>query len=371
VALRRRYLDIYRKTSFLNKVFEDQANCARENVKNKVSNIQLFADPTSRYAAPGRSSRTNPSSPTILQREGLEGQPQLFGQKSLEQDSFYTRSDDKTAAESPFDDQLHVKQENAHNAPLRDRTIVPETTTPRQSVCRQGGSPKLYEPATRRNHDRGRQLQHQAEVQIHSQAASQPSALKGVAGQDREVVYTTLKDTIPVLSPLPQVAIPKITANLQSGDYRGVETRINQDVFYSPRLDPATNPVLELEPVSEKPFSGLFHSPRIAKLVASKRTTGDLKLADPEDLSPQRNKLAQAVDSDSINHETAVHGHPEVVKTTDLEQPKRDVNESRSDIRKLATDIAEGDSQQTSSGSFVSPEFDHVRLDTDQLTAIR
>lgn len=113
--------------------------------------------------------------------------------------------------------------------------------------------------------DQARKLQRQAESQIPAESAQYTGNEKSDTlnvSQQQDVFYKPSTQSAPDLSSLPRVKLPKVAGDAQaSGD------GLNADVFTSPVSDkPAP-----VEEMSEEMIQGLFHSPRVSRMISGKR----------------------------------------------------------------------------------------------------
>lgn len=112
--------------------------------------------------------------------------------------------------------------------------------------------------------DRSHKLQHQAGHQIPAEAADftaeQNSDTLNVSHQ-QDVFYKPSTQSGPDLSSLPRVKLPNVAGDAQAGG-----NGLNADVFTSPVSDkPAP-----AEEMSEEMIQGLFHSPRVSRMISGK-----------------------------------------------------------------------------------------------------
>ncbi|KAJ5778944.1 hypothetical protein N7457_006664 [Penicillium paradoxum] len=113
--------------------------------------------------------------------------------------------------------------------------------------------------------EQARKLQRQAELQIPATAATYsgdeiPSTLNVSPQQD--VFYEPSLQSGPDLSGLPRVKVPKVAGDTQvSGD------GLNADVFSSSVAD---KPAPVEQEMSEEMLQGLFHSPRVSRMISGK-----------------------------------------------------------------------------------------------------
>lgn len=117
--------------------------------------------------------------------------------------------------------------------------------------------------------DEARKLQRQAEFQVPASAAQyggneNPGALNVSPQQD--VFYEPSRQTGPDLSALPRVKLPKAAGDVQVGGDNG----LNADVFHSATgPEKQTTPAETQEPPEEM-MQGLFHSPRVSRMLSGK-----------------------------------------------------------------------------------------------------
>ncbi|OQE93042.1 hypothetical protein PENNAL_c0006G11700 [Penicillium nalgiovense] len=114
--------------------------------------------------------------------------------------------------------------------------------------------------------DLARKLQRQAESQIPASAATysgdeKPSALD--VSKQQDVFYEPSHRSEADLSGLPRVKVPKVTGDAQVGS-----DGMNADVFQSP-VEPGKSAPVE-EEMSEEMLQGLFHSPRVSRMISGK-----------------------------------------------------------------------------------------------------
>jgi aarF domain-containing kinase len=117
--------------------------------------------------------------------------------------------------------------------------------------------------------DQARVLQRQAESQIPAQTAQYVSDEKPPAlnvSQQQDVFYKPSSSSAPDLSSLPRVKVPKVAGAEQvAGD------GLNADVFHSPvPAESADKKVEGAEEMSEEMLQGLFHSPRVSRMMSGK-----------------------------------------------------------------------------------------------------
>ncbi|CAG8896490.1 unnamed protein product [Penicillium egyptiacum] len=114
--------------------------------------------------------------------------------------------------------------------------------------------------------DLARKLQRQAESQIPASAATyngdeKPSSLD--VSKQQDVFYEPSLQLEPDLSGLPRVKVPKVASDAQVGS-----DELNADVFHSSVESGKPAPV-EQE-MSEEVLQGLFHSPRVSRMISGK-----------------------------------------------------------------------------------------------------
>jgi aarF domain-containing kinase len=116
--------------------------------------------------------------------------------------------------------------------------------------------------------DQARRLQRQAESQVPAQTAQyvgdeKPDALN--VSKQQDVFYQPSSQSAPDLSSLPRVKVPKV-----AGGEQVVADGLNADVFHSPVESETAKKVEEGEEMSEEMIQGLFHSPRVSRMMSGK-----------------------------------------------------------------------------------------------------
>ncbi|KAJ5545448.1 hypothetical protein N7461_007752 [Penicillium sp. DV-2018c] len=114
--------------------------------------------------------------------------------------------------------------------------------------------------------DQARKLQREAESQIPASAATyngseKPNGLD--VSPQQEVFYEPSLQSGPDLSSLPRVKVPKA-----AGDAQVASDGLNADVFHSSAG--AEKPAAAEEEISEEMIQGLFHSPRVSRMMSGK-----------------------------------------------------------------------------------------------------
>jgi aarF domain-containing kinase len=114
--------------------------------------------------------------------------------------------------------------------------------------------------------DQARKLQREAESQIPASAATYSASEKpnglNVSPQ-QEVFYEPSLQSGPDLSGLPRVKLPKVAGDTQVGS-----DGLNADVFHS--SIGAEKPAAVEQEMSEEMIQGLFHSPRVSRMISGK-----------------------------------------------------------------------------------------------------
>jgi aarF domain-containing kinase len=137
----------------------------------------------------------------------------------------------------------------------------PPPPTPAHSPESTADKPTATSPPS----DQARKLQRQAESQIPAEPAQyfgneKPDALN--VSQQQDVFYEPSTQSRPNLSSVPRVKLPQIASDSQASSDDG----LNSDVFTSPVSDkPAP-----VEEMSEEMIQGLFHSPRVSRIISGK-----------------------------------------------------------------------------------------------------
>ncbi len=205
--------------------------------------------------------------------------------------------------------------------------------------------------------DEARQLQRAAESQIPSQVAEQPSGSNPnpttaelQKGHDEDVFYSRSSQSSPTLSSLPRTKLPRQAVATQDSVNPVNDGQINADVFYSSpgrqqdQRVPQTESVPEQDQVQEDVNTDVFHSPRIAKLLAGKDKSGPrgLKLKGAGPTPVEKTELAKDKDQDTFNVRSTEQQVPEALTQAlprdQKQSPSKESNDS--EVQSLATDIA-------------------------------
>lgn len=114
--------------------------------------------------------------------------------------------------------------------------------------------------------DLARKLQREAESQIPASTATysgneKPSALD--VSKQQDVFYEPSLRSEPDLSSLPRVKVPRVAGEAQVGS-----DGLNADVFHS--SVEASKPAPVEQEMSEEMLQGLFHSPRVSRMISGK-----------------------------------------------------------------------------------------------------
>ncbi|KAJ5570255.1 Protein ABC1 [Penicillium hispanicum] len=117
--------------------------------------------------------------------------------------------------------------------------------------------------------DAARVAQRQAEFQVPASTAQyrgdeKPGSLN--VSQQQDVFYEPSQQTAPDLSALPRVKFPKTAGDVQAGGNDG----INADVFHSATGPEKQSTTAEQQEPSEEMMQGLFHSPRVSRVLSGK-----------------------------------------------------------------------------------------------------
>lgn len=353
VALRRSQLNNYNETSSLVKA-----------VRSQTDRVTLTVQAAS--ALPGRFNEAKPEYSTQTQDAGVRRQSQsktiqdgvgkakddTSEKQGLEQDHFYQRSEENTAADPPPGSNLSVKQEKATRYPLpdgsiptspnvgevgthdevhySDRPLAEATKVPLTGDRHEmgdglqptaSGRTSIPDPADLsgpHTADRKMKSQREAEKQIPSVAAEPPPAKSSdlEVDQEQDVFYSASTSSKKVLSALPRVKIPKNTEEAQGSDEHISDAEINQDVYYSSspknqdQVVSRKQAIPEQENLTKDMYSGLFQSPRVAKMLGGQPKkdgpSSNLDLAGATDSSLNRSKPSEEKEQASSSMRTGV-----------------------------------------------------------------
>jgi aarF domain-containing kinase len=264
-TIRQSQLELYTRTSSITRAI-NRAGQARKDAYNAAHSFSKSTN-TAANAQPS----SGPETPNLQTVEG-ERQP-IKRTEGLEQDHHYDISQGNSVADSVPEQDLEIQQDKAERYPLADGTTTLTRSGPgRAATGAQGLSSEHV-----------MKLQRQSEAQIPSKPAEPPTiqtssttfppvgeSSEFSVEQEQDVFYQPPDSTAPVLSALPRFKIPKTEEDVQGGDPH-VPQKINADVFYSSRRlsqnDIANQTDAAQEHPSEEMMGGLFHSPRVARLL--------------------------------------------------------------------------------------------------------
>lgn len=291
-----------------------------------------------------------PRSHTVAEATNTEG----LKQRS-EQDRFYERSSQNSTADPVPQSEINVVQEKAKHRPLPDGTIPAISTSDildSNSSTSDSTIDTSPQPSARTitEANDARKAHLESESQIPSIEAKPPpdtsshidpvdptgSGLR--VEQDRDVFYSPSSDASPVLSSLPRIKVPKLSADIQEGDEHVPEDGINQDVFYSSKTSsqevpvPGAQAIPKQDEPSEHMYSELFHSPKVARMLHQKPKTksaqDNIRLQRLDEATPKHTKKSTVADQESY---ATPSGRPSADGAT----------KEADDVGKLATDIAD------------------------------
>ncbi|KAJ5302186.1 hypothetical protein PENANT_c008G08490 [Penicillium antarcticum] len=157
---------------------------------------------------------------------------------------------------------------NSHTPPSADLATSPSTSA-NASTTTTTTTNAAGVTSTSPHPDQARKLQRQAESQIPAQTAhyvgdEKPASLN--VSQQQDVFYKPSSSSAPDLSSLPRVKVPKVV-----GGEQVVGDGLNADVFHSPvPAGEETKKVEGGEEMSEEMLQGLFHSPRVSRMMSGK-----------------------------------------------------------------------------------------------------
>lgn len=392
VALRKSQWKSYSKTSSLVNAVRSQTDRITLTVKAASALSERFNNNSPTYSTQARRRSNSDPKDSIPSSESVQRVDQTVRKKEgLEQDHFYQRSVENYAAEPPPGSELGVKQEKAKRSPLPDGSMLPANFNtkvqqqdvfsdvsriepPKSPLCEDEASQNsVWEPASsgrtstpdpakdvgKSPADRARKLQRQAEKQIPSQSAEPPE----IPGQD--VFQSPSSETSQSLSSLPRVKLPKVTEDRQEGDKAVHDGQINPDVFYSsiPKDQEHNVPKAQTVPgqmqLPEDMYSGIFQSPRVARMLAAKPKSGQkiegLGLH-VEHAAIERSKPPQDADQESFSERpvgkvnSSCAARPDKFKESQVSKKADDAG-----IHQLAADMANDPGSGASAAAAVSP----------------
>ncbi|KAI9840849.1 MAG: hypothetical protein M1837_001263 [Sclerophora amabilis] len=391
IDLRSHQIETYNRTSSLAKAVKSQTDRVLSSVRGSPASGQgVFG---SGFSTTTQSKRPSQSQ-GIPSKESTEGSTaDATPKEGLAQDHFYDRSTANTISEPTSKENLDVQQEKSQRHPLPDGTIPPSNTDiatsqknqdvysdrpraePRKSPLSEENSngslrtddglplsssskstiPDPAERTTPPPADEARRFQRQAEKQIPSHPAGQPSrgqtASQLSKGHDDDVFYDPSLQSSPVLSSLPRAKIPKQTEDTQGSDEHVKDGQINADVFYSSdgQKDvgaiPQTEAVPAQEQVPEEINTEIFHSPRVSKLLGGRHAgekSNELQMRAAKGTPVEHTNMAKDMDQEVLHVRTSDQRSP--TKPQDLtsaeETPPPGKDPGTDDVQKLAADIA-------------------------------
>ena len=407
VSLRNSRFDDYKKTSSLAKAIRSRTDRVTLTVEAATVLARRFNEQKTQHstAPPKFRSATQtpvPESESVLGHSGSEP-----NHESPLQDHFYEISEDNSISQPVSGDSLNIKQAEAKGTPLPDGTIPPARSTDARSesrndkfseILRSAPSERsLYAEEQRHRLDSGAsgrssvadpvqktirlspegtpEIQRQSEAQTPTQLtepspdrASAPSRIPRMEnelliGQEKDSYYSRSPGSTSVLPSSPRSELPSVRNATQENKHIH-DTRINQDVYYSPRSDDKNVPVLgaqakpEPAPVSEEMYSEIFHSPRVAKLLGSRRKgntrSESLNLDSPESVDNGKVKVAKDRDSESFNTRTSMHSQIETrLKPMSTQAPIPKSMQKDDGSHELPVDIARETHTNASEGQKV------------------
>jgi aarF domain-containing kinase len=261
-TIRQSQLELYTRTSSITRGI----NGAIQARKDAYNTTHSFSKSTNTAANAQPSS--DPKTPNLQTVEGER--PPIKRTEGLEKDHHYDRSQGNSVADSVAEQDLEIQQDKAERYPLADGTIT---------LTRSG----LGQAATGAQ---GLSSEHAMKLQRRS---AEPPTTKDFSTtlppvgessefgieHEQDVFHQPPDSTAPVLSALPTFEIPKAEEGVQGGDPH-VPQNTNADVFYSSRRlsqnDIANQTDAAQEHPSEEMMGGLFHSPRVARLLGISST---------------------------------------------------------------------------------------------------
>lgn len=365
ITLRGHQLDTFSKTSSVAKVIKYQTERITLTLRAASALNERFNSPSPQYSAQAYGSGSPSSEAPSAGKDGVgEENSKSRPKNGLEQDHFYTRSDETTTAQLVPEENLGVKQETAKRNPLPDGSIPPEDSDSNKSEqdrstfsdfqhaalakesvvtlqtgaelipksCGNSTIPKPTSPTKPLVPEKARKLQRLAESQSPSQSAEPPAsgdsspnnetAALGVE-QGKDVFNTASSNSGPVLSLLPHVKAPEVTENMQGTNKHLADEPTNPDVYYTSGYNrpdivlPQAQAVPEQDSPPEDAFSEIFQSPRVARLLSGKQRQAGipegLYLQGPQQIVANQSKSPN--DSDQETYSTRQAPAPNISTT--------------------------------------------------------
>jgi aarF domain-containing kinase len=212
--------------------------------------------------------------------------------EGIEQDHFYSRSEDNAAADPAPQQELEIEQKQAQRQPLPDGTIPPAGspigtgegdqesfyTRPTAELAQHpmdrhqdlsvdaSSESSIPEPSIQKplSPQQAREAQRMSEAQIPATSADPPTAAEMEdfrIEQEQDVYYQPPGTSSPVLSALPRMRVPKIENDVQAGDSH-IRDDINADVYYS-----GSKGGEQEQELTEEQLAQIFTSPRVASML--------------------------------------------------------------------------------------------------------
>lgn len=153
--------------------------------------------------------------------------------------------------------------------PRASTSTRPPTTAPTDPSADKPTGPQTTANATSPPPEEARRLQRQAEFQVPASAAQysgheKPDSLN--VSQQQDVFYEPSGQSSPELSALPRVKLPKAANDTQAGAADG----LNADVFHDATGPKKQDVSTEQQEPSEEMMQGLFHSPRVSRMLSGR-----------------------------------------------------------------------------------------------------
>ena len=368
-ALRRRQWQEYTKTSSLSKATKSQTDRVTQTLKAASALTDRLTESASSFSTQAKRDDDRHT------REGIQ------------QDHFYKASVENESKNAIPNNDISLKQDAGNSAPLPDGTTnvrrtpeaLPDQGTESHSARsetepsvqplsankgsgeqdlkpKESGRSSILDPAASESFPSSsdaRLLQRQAERQIPARVAEPPPAEVFETERNQEVFSNRPESVSKILSALPRVKLPRHTGNAQGSDGHVSDNEMNQDVYYSSKIQEGKNmiPRGQAVPVQnelpEGVYSELFHSRKVSKILRSQPKTSEptkgLELPGMNDISVEKFKKAQAKDQVSFNERPISNiGPSDALSSAGSLEPEEDKT------RRLAADITkEMDSSDT------------------------
>lgn len=357
VALRRYQFDVYSKTSSLAKAVKSQTDRVTLTVKAASVLAERFSEPRPDHSTPRSQSRSSTQNASIRDQDGVSERhagPQK--QDGSSQDYFYEKSDQSAPVESAPNYDLAIKQENAKKYPLPDGSTLPVDPT---EVSKQ--DKESYSELPRKEHvkprladgkeetNQGIQPTSSGRTSIPDPAAGKHSMTSGNHEDNKHSSRLAERPSAPHLGEPNLQADRKYMADGRDSDQHVHDAH---DVFYSPNSRneeppvPQAQVIPEQEALSDELYTELFHSPRVAKILASQpkssKSSKEVEIPRLQETLVKQTKLPQEKDQVSSSIRISAQGSQDSApgQSTETLDSRPSQDKGSEDVHNLAADMA-------------------------------